>query len=73
MLIVLRRNVQSARWSAHDAFVRELRDFLRAAGAVVMLEAVHILPHLPDAEQPGKQQGERYIPDLQITHLDDTG
>ena len=37
---------------AHDAFVRELRDFLRAAGVVVMLEPVHILPHLADAEQP---------------------
>ena len=57
---------------AHDAFFRELRDFLRAAGALVMLAPVHILPHPPDAEQPAKQQGERYIPDLQITHLDDS-
>ena len=40
---------------------------------MVVLEPVHILPHLPDTEQPGKQQSEQYIPDLRITHLDDTG
>ena len=57
---------------SHDAFVRELRDLLRAAGASAMLEPVHIIPHLPDVAN-AKTKGERFIPDLEVIHLDDPG
>ena len=60
------------RTHSHDAFVRELRDFLRATGTSVMLESVHIIPHLPD-KASAKTQGERLIPDLEVTRLDDSG
>ena len=37
----------------------------------MLLEAVNILPHLP--EDTGNVQGHKYRPDLQITHLDKIG
>ena len=56
----------------HDAFVRELRDCIRKAGAMVMLELTHVLPHAPpnDAANAGDIH---LCPDLQVTHLDTSG
>ena len=58
------------RGQIHDAFVRELRDFLRKAGATVLLEPMHVLPHAPGDEVT---KGRVFRPDLQVTHLDTSG
>ena len=51
--------------------MRELRDCIRAAGACVLCEPVNVLPHAPEVENGA--QWEFYRPDLQITHLHNTG
>ena len=61
----------STRAYIHDGIVRELRDCIRAAGACVLCEPVNVLPHAPEVDRGA--QGEFYRPDLQITHLDNTG
>ena len=61
----------STRAYIHDGIVRESRDCIRAAGACVLCELVNVLPHAPEVDTGA--QGEFYRPDLQITHLDNTG
>ena len=63
----------STRSNIHDAVVNELRDCLRNAGACVLLEPVNVLPHAESLEQHVYPQGEINRPDLQVTHLDNTG
>ena len=51
--------------------MREFRDCIRATGVCVLCEPVNVLPHAPEVDSGA--QGEFYRPDLQITHLDNTG
>ena len=53
--------------------VNELRDCRRNAGACVLLQPVNVLPHAESLEQHVHPQGEIFRPDLQVTHLDNTG
>ena len=57
----------------HDAVMNELRDYLRSAGACVLLEPVNVLPHAHNLDPSAQLQGELFGPDLQVTLLDSTG
>ena len=62
----------STRSRIDDAFVRELRDCIRNAGAMVMLEPTHVLPHAPPSDAANARDI-HFRPDLQVTHLDTSG
>ena len=57
----------SIRGQIHDTLVRELRDFLRKAGATVFLEPMHVLPYAPGNEVT---KGRVFKSDLWVIHLD---
>ena len=64
----------STRTYIHDAVVNELRDCLSSAGACVLHEPINVLPHTHSLDKTAQQlQGEVFRPDLQVTHLDDSG